>query len=247
LLREVLKRPADGAATKTLARSWRGPKAEYFANISWQPANRARHEASYPDRPKVTAAERADWSRVFKRVDTEHPKPGKNSFQALVGRRVVGPDLIPRRVVYLWHIRKAVAPSKSSVSGSLTRLSVQSSSPKPLVQRSQRKMASASQGDIKRSQDSDAIEALAWIAKGMSDGEIGYGPDAPKMTQDQIGQFKPAAYSKTGDAARPIRPIKKASEQGSSRRGSPENVESHLCLRHTKSFGSLRAGERGVT
>ena len=42
----------------------------------------------------------ADWSRIYKRVDAEHPKPGKNSFQALVGRQLVGADLVIRTAVY---------------------------------------------------------------------------------------------------------------------------------------------------
>ncbi len=33
-------------------------------------------------------------------MDAEHPKPGKNSFQALVGRQVAGPDLVTRTAVY---------------------------------------------------------------------------------------------------------------------------------------------------
>ena len=33
-------------------------------------------------------------------MDAEHPKPGKNSFQALVGRQLVGPDLVIRTAVY---------------------------------------------------------------------------------------------------------------------------------------------------
>lgn len=68
--------------------------------ITWHPANRARHETSYPDRPRFTAAELADWSRIYKRVDAEHSKPGKNSFQALVGRQLVGADLVIRMAVY---------------------------------------------------------------------------------------------------------------------------------------------------
>jgi hypothetical protein len=66
--------------TKILAGTWRGPKAEALTAITWHPANRARHESAYPERPRFTAAELADWSRIFKRVDIEHPKPGKNSF-----------------------------------------------------------------------------------------------------------------------------------------------------------------------
>ena len=85
---------------KTIAGTWRGPKAEKYTHITWHPGNRVRHEAEYPDRPKFTAAELADWSRVYKRVDVEHPKPGKNSFQALVGRRIVGADLVIHTAVY---------------------------------------------------------------------------------------------------------------------------------------------------
>ena len=85
---------------KTGAGTWRGPKAETFTAITWHPANRARHESDHPGRPRFTAAELADWSRIHKRVDAEHPKPGKNSFQALVGRHVVGADLVTRTAVY---------------------------------------------------------------------------------------------------------------------------------------------------
>ncbi len=79
---------------------WRVPKPETFTDITWHSANRARHEADYLDRPRFTAAELADWSRIYKRTDVEHPKPGKNSFQALVGRHFVGSDLVTRTAVY---------------------------------------------------------------------------------------------------------------------------------------------------
>lgn len=85
---------------KTVSGTWRGPRPERYSSIIWNPANRARHEAEYRDRPRFTAAELADWSRIYKRVDAEHPKPGKNSFQALVGREVVGADLVTRTAVY---------------------------------------------------------------------------------------------------------------------------------------------------
>jgi uncharacterized DUF497 family protein len=85
---------------KTIAGTWRGPKGETFTAITWHPANRARHEAEYPDRPSFTTAKLADWSRIFKRTDLEHPKPGKNSFQALVGRQLLGANLVPRTAVY---------------------------------------------------------------------------------------------------------------------------------------------------
>jgi len=85
---------------KTSANTWRGPKPESYVGVTWDSGNRARHEAKYADRPRFTAIELADWSRVFKRVDIEHPKPGKNSFQALVGRQVIGVDLVIRTAVY---------------------------------------------------------------------------------------------------------------------------------------------------
>ena len=85
---------------KTLAGTWRGPKSETYTTITWNPDNRARHEAEYPDRPRFTATELADWTRIYKRVDVEHPKRGKNSLQALVGRHVVARDRIIHTAVY---------------------------------------------------------------------------------------------------------------------------------------------------
>ncbi len=85
---------------KTLAGTWRGPKVELFAGITWDPTNRAARESRYPDRPRFTAVELADWSRIYKRADIEHKNPGKNSFQALVGRKLVGSDFARRTAVY---------------------------------------------------------------------------------------------------------------------------------------------------
>lgn len=42
--------------------------------------------------------------------------------------------------------------------------------------------------------DRDALDALAWIERGMPDDQAGYGPDAPKLTQDQLAELKPASY-----------------------------------------------------
>jgi hypothetical protein len=85
---------------KTLAGTWRGPRSENYTRFTWNPHNRARHEAEYPGRPKFTAAELANWTRIYKRVDVEHLKPGRNSFQALVGRQVVGRDQVTHTAVY---------------------------------------------------------------------------------------------------------------------------------------------------
>lgn len=38
--------------------------------------------------------------RIDKRADLEHPKPAKNSFQALVGRQVVGRTHVIHTAVY---------------------------------------------------------------------------------------------------------------------------------------------------
>jgi hypothetical protein len=43
--------------------------------------------------------------------------------------------------------------------------------------------------------DRDAIEALAWIESGMPDDRIAYGPDAPRLTPEQLREFKPASYT----------------------------------------------------
>ena len=46
--------------------------------------------------------------------------------------------------------------------------------------------------------DRDALDALAWIERGMPDDQAGYGPDAPKLTQDQLAELKPASYAAPG-------------------------------------------------
>ena len=64
--------------------AFRGPIVERFMAITWNETNRAEHEARRPA-PRFEAARQADWSRVFKRKDVEHPgRPDR--FQALVGR-----------------------------------------------------------------------------------------------------------------------------------------------------------------
>ena len=85
---------------KTLAGWWRGPRPEAYSSLTRNSRNRTRHETDCPDRPTFTAAEQADWTRIYKRVDIEHPKPGRNSFQALVGRQIAGYDLAVHTVVY---------------------------------------------------------------------------------------------------------------------------------------------------
>ena len=167
--------------------------AVVLSAITWHPANRARHESEYPERPRFTAAEVADWSRIFKRVDAEHPKRGKNSFQALVGRQIVGADLVTR---ILWHTRRAMASSKSSVPGSPTHGSARSSSASPLARHVPARPAAPGDAQAARppTLDRDALDALAWIESGMADEKVGYGPDAPRLSPEQAREFAPSSY-----------------------------------------------------
>ena len=52
--------------------------------------------------------------------------------------------------------------------------------------------------------DRDALDALAWIESGMPDGKVGYSPDAPQLTPEQLEEFEPASYVHAPEAA-PIR------------------------------------------
>lgn len=63
---------------------FRGPAIEVFSGLGWDENNRIAHEAKRPA-PRFEAARSANWSRVFKRKDVEHPGP-PDRFQALVGR-----------------------------------------------------------------------------------------------------------------------------------------------------------------
>ena len=49
--------------------------------------------------------------------------------------------------------------------------------------------------------DHDALHALAWMEAGMPEEKIGYGPDAPKLSQEQLSELKPASYALTGRPA----------------------------------------------
>ena len=73
-----------------------------------------------------------------------------------------------------------------------------SSSAKPLTQRSLAKPGTRGKAPAKGTPeptlDRDALEALAWIDSGMPDSKVGYGPDAPKLTEGQRRQFEPASY-----------------------------------------------------
>ena len=77
-------------------------------------------------------------------------------------------------------------------------MSARSSSAKPLTQRSLAKPGTRGKAPAKGTPeptlDRDALEALAWIDSGMPDSKVGYGPDAPKLTEGQRRQFEPASY-----------------------------------------------------
>jgi hypothetical protein len=49
--------------------------------------------------------------------------------------------------------------------------------------------------------DRDALEALAWIESDMPDSQVAYGPDAPKLTEEQRREFEPASYVRAPAAA----------------------------------------------
>jgi hypothetical protein len=60
------------------------------------------------------------------------------------------------------------------------------------------------QGTPEPTLDRDALEALAWIESGMPDNKVGYGPDAPKLTEEQRREFEPASYE-PAHATKPAR------------------------------------------
>ena len=88
-------------------------------------------------------------------------------------------------------------------------------SAKPLIDRSPAKQGSRrkapAQGAPEPTLDRDALEALAWLESGMLDGKVGYGPDAPKLTEEQRRQFQRASYVRA-PAAAPARRRKEAAK-----------------------------------
>jgi hypothetical protein len=42
--------------------------------------------------------------------------------------------------------------------------------------------------------DPDAQQALAWLERSMPEAEIVYDDDAPKLTPEQLAEFKPARF-----------------------------------------------------
>jgi hypothetical protein len=79
-------------------------------------------------------------------------------------------------------------------------MNARSSSAKPLIHRSLAKLGSRrkapARGTPEPTLDRDALEALAWIESGMPDSKVGYGPDAPKLTEDQRRQFERVSYER---------------------------------------------------
>jgi hypothetical protein len=55
---------------------------------------------------------------------------------------------------------------------------------------------------VEPSLDRDALDALAWMESGMPDTKVGYGPDAPKLTTEKLGTFKPAAHVRASEVAK---------------------------------------------
>jgi hypothetical protein len=88
-------------------------------------------------------------------------------------------------------------------------MNARSSSAKPLTHRSPAKPGSRlkkapTQRTPEPTLDRDALEALAWIESGMPDSQVAYGPDAPKLTEEQRREFEPASYVRA-PAATPAR------------------------------------------
>jgi hypothetical protein len=85
-------------------------------------------------------------------------------------------------------------------------MSARSSSAKPLTHRSPAKpgtrRTTPAAGAPEPTLDRDALEALTWIDSGMPDSKVGYGPDAPKLTEGQRRQFEPASYVRDNAPAR---------------------------------------------
>ncbi len=82
-----------------------------------------------------------------------------------------------------------MAASKSSASVSPTPRSARSSLVKLLAYR-----APVEPLALEPTFDCDALDALAWFESGMPDGKVGYGPDAPQLTPEQLGELAPASY-----------------------------------------------------
>ncbi len=106
-----------------------------------------------------------------------------------LGRQVVGPDLVIRTAVYFVahtkdhgsiEIVSIRLPNPRSAQSSLVKLPVHRAPVEPL----------ASEPTL----DRDTLDALAWIESGMSDGSVGYGPDAPQLTPEQLGELALASY-----------------------------------------------------
>jgi hypothetical protein len=87
-------------------------------------------------------------------------------------------------------------------------MNARSSPAKPLIHRSPAKPGSRrkapAQGTPEPTLDRDALEAFAWIESGMPDSKVGYGPDAPKLTEEQRREFEPASYE-PAHATKPAR------------------------------------------
>jgi len=91
-----------------------------------------------------------------------------------------------------------MATCTSSPSGLPMMPSARSSSAKPRPARPGRASTAA---DARRTPDpilpqpdQDALDALDFAARGRSEAEIGYGEDAPKLSEEQLAQFKPASF-----------------------------------------------------
>jgi hypothetical protein len=91
-------------------------------------------------------------------------------------------------------------------------MNARSSSAKLLVHRSPVRpiadQAIVTRESVASALDQDAADALAWIESGMPDDRVGYGPDAPKLTEAQRQQFEPGSYVRVPSGADRRRRVK---------------------------------------
>lgn len=72
--------------------------------------------------------------------------------------------------------------------------SVKSSSAKLHVSRPSRVTTPARRDSSVAPSDQDALDALDFAERGRPDTEIGYSEDAPRLTPEQLAEFKPASF-----------------------------------------------------
>lgn len=71
--------------------------------------------------------------------------------------------------------------------------SAKSSSAKPTATKGTRRGIARDRADSPESLDQDALDAIDFAKRGRPDSEIGYSDDAPRLSEGQLAEFKPAS------------------------------------------------------